>query len=137
MLNHKFIEHTADIKFQAFGRTIEEAFANSLIAMFSSMYEKKVERKYKHYVKIKGTDEKNLLYNFLEEFLFLFDSKGVFVSKVESIKIDREKMELECFVSGDVAKNYKIHTAIKAVTYNDMIIREEKGRWMIQVVLDV
>lgn len=136
-LKYKFLEHTADIKFQVFGRSLEEAFENALLAMFYSMYEKKVENKYQHKIKVKGNNIENLLYNFLEEFLYLFDSKGVFVSEVDDIKISLEKMEIECSFSGDLAKNYKLNTAIKAVTYNDMFIKESKGNWVIQIVLDV
>lgn len=134
---HKFIEHTADVKFQAYGRTLEEAFTNSLVAMFSSMYDGNVKSKYMHKVKVKGKDMESLLYNFLEEFIFLFDSKGIFVSKVEHLSIDKENFELECVVSGDLAENYNIQAYIKAVTYNDMEIKKIDGSWLIQVVLDI
>src|SRR3989344_5902493 len=36
---YKFLEHTADAKFQAFGATLEEAFSNAALAMFSVMTE--------------------------------------------------------------------------------------------------
>lgn len=134
--NHKFLPHTADIKFQAYGRTIEEAFSNALIAMSSAMYDGKVERVYMHKAKVKGKDIQNLLYNFLEEFIFLFDTKKMLVAKVEDIKIDLKKFELECTITGDNAEKYRIETALKAVTYNDMLIKQIDGKWMIQVVLD-
>jgi SHS2 domain-containing protein len=136
-IKKKTVQRSSKIKFQAFGKTIEEAFSNSLIAMFSSMYDEKVERKYSHKIKVKGKDIENLLYNFLGKFLFLFENKGIFVSSVDGIKIDLNNNELYCFVSGDVSKKYKIHTKVKSVNYNNMIIKEEKGLWMIQVVLDI
>ena len=136
-IKYKFLEHTADIKFQAFGESIEEAFANSLTAMFHSMYKKKVEKKHQSKIKVKGRDTENLLYNFLEEFLYMFDRKGIFLSKVDGIKIDRKKMQIECTFSWDSARKYKLNTAIKAVTYNDMFIKNNGRNWTIQVVLDV
>ncbi len=135
--NSKISENTTGIKLQAFGKTIEEAFSNSLIGMFSAMYEKKVKTKYSHKIKIKGKNLEELLYNFLKEFILLFNDKRIFVSKIEDMKIDLNKNELYCVVSGDLAKNYKIHTVIKSVTYNNMFVKEEKGKWMIQVLLGV
>jgi SHS2 domain-containing protein len=43
----KFLEHTADIKFQAFGKTKEEAFKNSAFAMFYSMNSGPIKEKSK------------------------------------------------------------------------------------------
>ncbi|MFC1682375.1 archease [Nanoarchaeota archaeon] len=40
-------------------------------------------------------------------------------------------------VCGDVAEEYEIHIDIKAVTYNEMFVRKENGKWVAQVVLDV
>ena len=35
MDKYKFFEHTADAKFQAYGKSVEEAFSNAALAMFS------------------------------------------------------------------------------------------------------
>jgi len=135
----KFLEHTADIKFNAFGKTLEEAFENSALAMFGSVSDDKIKSKKKFKFKVSGRDLESLLYNFLEEILFLFDTEEFFLSKVEKIKIDTEKLKLEAEVSGDEAKNYEIHLDVKAITYNEMFVKfdEKKKQWITQVVLDV
>ena len=76
MRKFKFLEHTADIKFQAYGKDIEEAFENSALAMFNSMYNSKIKDKEKFKIIVQGKDFESLLYNFLEELLFLLDSKN-------------------------------------------------------------
>ena len=38
---------------------------------------------------------------------------------------------------GDSLKNYKGLENIKAVTYHEMFIKQTKGKWVSQVVLDV
>ena len=136
-MKYKFLEHTADVKFQAFGETIEEAFENSAIAMFEVLHKGKVKNKKKVKISVNGRDFESLLYNFLEEFLVLFDSKRFFLSKIEKIKINKKKFKLEAEVSGDDSKNYEMNSYIKAVTYNEMFVKKEKGKWLIQVVLDV
>ncbi len=135
----KFIEHTADIKFQAFGKSLEDAFKNSALAMFNAMHDGKVKEKNIAKIKAEGKDFESLLYNFLEEFLVLFDSEGFFLSKIKKIKIDKKNFKVEAEAVGDDAENYEMHADVKAVTYNDMFVRYDKnsGKWIIQAVLDV
>ncbi|MDO8622691.1 MAG: archease [archaeon] len=131
-----FLEHTADVKFQAFGKNIEEAFSNSAFALREVMTEKaRIKDKIKKKIVVKGKDKEKLLYNFLEEFLVLFDSKEFVLSKIKRIKIEDNKLEAE--ISGDDARNYKFSNSVKAITYNQMLIKQEKGKWIVQVVLDV
>ncbi len=135
-MKFKFLPHTADIKFQAFGKTLEEVFENSALALFKSMYKKKVESKKKVKFSVEGNDLESLMYNFLEEFLYLFDAKGFIGSKVK-VKIDKIKTILKAEVSGDETKKYKIEMNIKAITYNEMFVKKIKNGFMAQVVLDI
>lgn len=136
-MRYQFLEHTADVKFQAFGKTIEEAFLNASLALKETILKGKVRisEKIKKKIKVSGKDKESLLYNFLEEFLFLLDSEGFIFSKVSKIKIKNN--ELTCEVIGDKTKNYKISNDVKAVTYNSMFVKKEKGKFIVQVVLDV
>lgn len=135
-MKFKFLEHTADIKFQAFGKSPEEAFSNSALALAEVMTKKtKINAKVKKKISVSGKDTGSLLYNFLEEFLFLFDSEGFILSKIEKIKIKDGKLEAE--VSGDSVRNYRISQDVKAITYNQMFVKKEKNKFITQVVLDV
>ncbi|MBS3108258.1 archease [Candidatus Woesearchaeota archaeon] len=137
MKKFKYLEHTADIKFQAFGDNLEKAFENSALAMFNAMYSGKIKPIIKKKIMVSGRDLENLLYNFLEEFLFLLDSEGFFLSKIAKIKLDKKKLELEAELIGDKAENYKIGLDVKAVTYNSMFVKKEKDKWVCQVLIDV
>lgn len=136
-MKYKFLKHTADMKFQAFGKTIEEMFENSALAMFSSMYNKKVKDVKKSKIKARGKDFESLLYNFLEELLVLFDGEEFFLSKVKSLKIDKKAFKLEAEVVGDAASKYPMSIGVKAITYHDIFVKKEKDKWVGQVVLDV
>ena len=133
----EFLEHTADIKFRAFGKTLEEVFENSALAISNIIYKEEIKEEKKLKIKVKGKDLESLLYNFLEEFLFLFDSENFLLSDVKSIKIDEKNLTAEAEVSGDDAKNYKINIGIKAITYNEMFVKKGKDGWETQVVVDV
>ena len=59
MQKYRFLLHTADAKFQAFGKTLEEAFRNAALATASLMWDPKtIEKKKNHQVEIAGNDLK-------------------------------------------------------------------------------
>ena|SRR3989344_1022746 len=133
---YKFLEHTADIKFQAFGKSLNRAFENSAIAMFRAMTNERIRAKNKKIIKIDGRDKESLLYNFLEELIFLLDTENFFLSKIK-VSIDAENQKLTADLFGDDVKKYQPHIDIKAVTYSEMFVKQERGKWVCQVVLDV
>lgn len=137
MKKFKFLEHTADIKFQAFGKSLEEVFENSALALFGVLCDGKVKEKKSFKINAKGEDFESLLYDFLEEFLVLFESENFLPSKIKNLKIDEKKFEISAEIVGDNSEKYEISNHIKAITYNEMFVRAENGKWISQVVLDV
>ncbi|MFH0978070.1 MAG: archease [Candidatus Woesearchaeota archaeon] len=136
-MRYEFFEHTADAKFRAYGKNLEEAFSNAAEAMFSVMVDcTKVKQTEEREISATGSDTKALLYNFLEELLFLLDSEGFFLHSVKSLKIKGN--DLVATVIGDAStEDYSTHGDVKAVTYNEMEIEEKKGHCFVQVVVDV
>ncbi|MBS3149213.1 archease [Candidatus Woesearchaeota archaeon] len=138
-MKYKFLEHTAEVKFQAFGKTIEEAFSNAVLATFSTMTNvKKIKPLQKEIIKLRSKSKESLLYDFIEELLFLLDTKGFIPAKIENLKITKnEEYKLKTIIFGDQAQNYDTHGHVKAITYSEMFIKEESGNVIVQVVLDV
>jgi len=135
-----FLNHTGEIKFRAIGRTFEEALVNSALATSSVMWDwEKVEKKIEYRVEVDGRDIKQLLVNFLEEILFLFDSQRFLLCSVENIRIKKKKSRhlLEAIFVGDkLHKKYRTKGNVKAITYSEMKIGRN-DHFIIQVVLDV
>jgi SHS2 domain-containing protein len=136
-MKFKILEHTADGKFKAFGKSLEEAFSSSSLAMLSLMTKDRIKEKIKKKINVKGKDKEQLLYNFLEEILFLLDSENFILSKVKKIKINQEKVGLTCEITGDKVKDYEVFGNVKAITYNSMFIKKQKNKFIIQVVVDM
>lgn len=143
-MKYKFLEHTADIKFQAFGNSLEEVFENSALAIQEIITQKiKIKSVIKKKIKVNGKDKEALLYDFLEEFLFLLDSEGFVLSKINRLNIKEKsgRYELGAEVIGDKASNYKFTNNVKAITYNEMKVEKKKikgkDKFICQVVVDV
>jgi len=135
-----FLPHTADAKFKAFGKTLEKKFENAALAMASVMFDcGKIKPALKKRIAVKGADLKALLYNWLEELLYLVDAKGFILNSVKQMKIKQEKKgySLAATVAGDKYKTSydKVATGtdVKAVTYQQMEITDK----YVQVVVDV
>jgi SHS2 domain-containing protein len=140
MKPYEFLDHTADEKFRAYGETIEESFSNAALATYAIMTDvSKVKPKLGHVIDIKASKMETLLYEFLEEFIFLTDTEAFLLSEVTTIKIknNRGYFELSAEVKGDNAKGYEISTQIKSPTYHEMEIGEIDGLKYVQVVVDI
>jgi SHS2 domain-containing protein len=143
-INFEFLEHTADAKFRAYGKTFEEALKSAAKATIAVMTDiAKISPKSTKKIIAEANTKEALLYDFLEEIIYLVDTEGFLLCNVKKITItsgiDSEtyKYVLKAELAGDLATKYDVHTYIKAVTYNDMKIDEKKGKVMIQVVLDI
>lgn len=132
-----FLPKTADAKFLATGKNLAEALTNSASAMFFLMVKEKVAEKTEKEIKVSAEDIEHLCVKFLDELLFLIDSEEFILSKIKKIKIEKNG---ECFLSavvfGDNLRNYTFREVVKAVTFNELKITEEKEKTTIQMVLD-
>ena len=53
------------------------------------------------------------------------------------VKISIDRNILRATATGDDATDYKFTNDVKAITYNQMFVKEEAGKVVVQVVLDV
>ena len=138
-MKYKFLEHTADIKFQISGKTINEIFENSVLAVAEYVSRgKKIKTVKGKVVNVSGNDLESLFYNFLDELVYLIDAEN-FVAAKAKVTIFGYNLKAELF--GDSTNNYKDLDHIKAATYAEMYIRKVKfgseEAWEAQAVLDV
>ncbi len=137
MKKYEFLEHTADVKFKAYGDNLEEAFENAIIATFDSMTDvSKIKSNYEKIIRIKNNDDKKkLLYDLLDEVIFIMDSESFLVCNVSILLEDGL---LKATLKGDYQEDFKydVHTYIKSVTYNEMEIDINQAV-TIQVVHDI
>ncbi len=141
MKQYEYFPHTADMRFRSYGKTLEEAFANASLAMFNIMIEtEKVSPQLERKISVHAKEKESLLFDFLGKFLFLLDSENFALNKVESIEIEKKEDAyfLNAVILGDeLCEKYETKTQVKAITYNEMQIRQENGIWVISAVVDV
>jgi SHS2 domain-containing protein len=136
-MGYKFLEHTADVMFEAEGKTKEELFIECSKALNETIYgDINIVEQIVKKIEIKAEDLEGLLYKFLEEFLFLLDAEGLIFKKIQNLKIDENNFSLTATLKGDKAENYHFTNDVKAITSNNLKIEKQK-LYKSTMVLDV
>lgn len=80
-----------------------------------------------------------MLCDFLEEFLFLFETKGFLLSSIKNLNIEEKSGAyfLKGDFFGDKADGYELDNHVKAITYNEMFVKQVDDKFICQVVVDV
>jgi SHS2 domain-containing protein len=138
----KFLDHPSDVYVEVRAKSLKEAFALGGMAVYEVMTDvSRVRKKEKIEVTVEGFDLYSLLYNWLEELIYLFDSKGFLGSevKVEEVVERDEGFKLKAVIIGERydANRHESKTAIKAATYHLMEIKREDDEYVVRFVLDI
>tara|TARA_Y100000310_G_C20445258_1_gene698077 strand:- start:4 stop:417 length:414 start_codon:yes stop_codon:yes gene_type:complete len=137
-MSFEYLPHTADVKFKAKGKDLNEVFSSSALATYNVLIDvKKIKLNEKRKIEVESKNKESLLYDFLERLIILIDSEDFIGGKVNKLKISKNNTKLEAEIIGDDVSNYDTHGDIKAATYADMEIVEKKGNCYAIVVLDI
>ena len=134
----RYIEHPSDVGFEAYGTTLEELFANAALAMYSFMTDvDAIDTTEDREVTVQAEDLYSLMFDWLDELLFLFESESLVMKHFE-ITVDDSTFSIKGTCRGGTfdPERHEAGIIIKAVTYNMMEV-EKNARWHARVVLDV
>jgi len=140
-MKYEYLDHTADVQLHAWGDNLQECFEQVAVAMFGYMTEiDKVEKRGYMDLEASGSDNSNLLYNYLDELLYSFCVEPNFIaSKVEILNFDKVNFSIKCRAYGepfDIAKHPQ-GTEVKAITYSNMQVWDEPDHHEIFVIIDI
>ncbi len=130
------------MQFVAYGRTLNELFENCAFAMFEGMMlEIKVEEKFERMGNLTSENLTDLLHDFLNELLFIFETEHlVFKKFIVDIK-KNGNYNLNFTAIGDKSENYVIDVGIKGITYHELSVekKEIEGEifWTANVLCDI
>jgi len=139
---YRFLEHVTDAFVEAWGETLEEAFSQAGLALFDTMLDvESVQTKTNIEIRTNGHDEKELLYNYLEELLLLFEIKQLALGSftVSSIASTQAEIRLKGKVAGEPYDHAKHDgkVEVKGITYHLMEIERQPGKVTVRFLLDL
>ena len=142
---YEYFDVTADIGFYAYGDSLEEAYENAGLAMFDVVTDvSEVKETETREFEVVSEDLVSLLYDYLEELLFLQDTEFLFFSRfdIDIERIDDDSFEnyrLSCMAKGEKI-DWDVHSRrseVKAITFHKMCVREENGTFKLRAILDL
>ena len=129
---------TADLLVAATGKTLGEAFAQIALGMFNMMTPLEgIKDKEAFTLTAEGKDLESLLFNLMDEFLFINDTEFLVPNMVQ-VTVDHENLTALAVCSGErfSAATHEVGIQIKAVTYHMMEIQKTPEGWYVRMVFD-
>lgn len=135
MTDYEVLEHKADLKIRAFGKTKEDLFLNMLKGMSDFQKSDLIKvKKVKRGIEVSSSDPSALLVDFLSEILSSGQINKETYPKVNFKKFTNKEIEAEIF--GQKVKRFG--EDIKAVTYHELDLHQsEDGIWEATVLFDI
>ena len=134
VLRFKQIDHPSDVGIIAYGKDRKEIFENAAYGMFSIIADlNTVEAAQSLKVKVEANDPEELLVNWLNELLYIFETKKMLCKEFRIKKMDNKKLEAEVIGEEINPARQTLYSAIKAATYNQLQIGENQAK----IVFDI
>ena len=138
MKRFEILDHTADIGIIVYGENLKSLFENAGEAFFHLITDlKKVRLRTERKIEIGGESLERLMVDWLNELLYLHDVENLLFKRfnVESVGEEglRAKVKGEFFQEGV----HVIKTGVKAVTYHQLEVRQEKEGWRARIIFDL
>jgi SHS2 domain-containing protein len=146
LAGYEYLDHTADVQLHAGDKDMKGALEQLVVSMFGYMtsletvgIDQELSNQVGLNVKVEGHDLESLVFNFLDEWLFIFHSSYFIVKKINITILDLDKFTITSTAKGekiDLSKHSQ-GTEIKAITYSNMQIKETPHRCDLWVIVDI
>ena len=135
MQKFRLIEHTADIGLTAYGKTLDEAFANAAYGMFSIMADlRSVAEKESRNVELKQAEMETLLFDWLNSLLYFFDVEALLFKRFD-VRLFDNSLEAVCYGEKYDPSRHHLKLGVKSATYHMLSVDREKSQ--VRVIFDV
>lgn len=135
----EYLEHTADIKFRAYGQSPDEALGNAALALIGAMTDTtKVRIQENWKVELRAPDIEQLAYSWLNEIVFLFETESAVFSNFDVKVTKNGEWRLQATIGGERINlgRHAFDNEVKAVTLHEFAVKKNDV-WCVQTVLDV
>jgi len=129
------IAHTADVGIAAYGKSMDDLFANAAAGMFSLITDLRGVRAVGEYrVKLKADTPEDLMVAWLSELLFMHETQRLLFKRFD-VKVKRSALDAK--IEGEVMDRgrHRLHMVVKAVTYHMIEVNPKKG--IARVIFDI
>jgi SHS2 domain-containing protein len=136
---YRLLDHTGDLALVVRAADLPRLFDAATRALFDVILDvRKVEPKDTVRVEIEGAvDREDLLVRFLSELLFLHDAQGWLFCGARIRSIADTGLRAEAVGERFDPGRHAIERQVKAVTYHELLLSEDRDGWSARLVLDL
>ncbi len=135
---YETFEHTADLGLRVRALDLDSLFAEAAEALFSAAVENlnEVRPTQRHDVQLSGEDRVYLLFDWLNELLYQFDTKHVLFSRFE-VHVDDHGLKGSAWGEPIDESRHALAHEIKAITYHGLRLEPAEGGWLAEIIVDI
>jgi SHS2 domain-containing protein len=135
---YETFEHTADLGLRAQAADLDTLFAEAGRALFSAVVEDlgTVEPRELVEIRIDGVDHEYLLFDWLNELLYRFDSGHVLFSRFE-VRVGADGLDATAWGERVDESRHALGHEVKAITYHELKVRQDADGWLAEVIVDI
>ena len=135
---YRILDHTGDIGIRVWGKTLPILFSHAGWAMFDLItFAKRIKPEKDREISVTAPDREALLVAWLGELLYTFETQNMVFSKFEIYKFSDTCLEARIWGEPFQETRHLLKLQIKAVTYHQLRIWQERGLWKAEVIFDI
>ncbi|RME79746.1 MAG: archease [Methanobacteriota archaeon] len=133
---YTFLEHTADIKIRAEGKSLADAIEGALNGL-ASVIRGEDTREDGEELEIDVNEEflEDAVVMAMEQLLVKCEVEKFSPSQVKVLEVEEQPYHINAIALGKRVD--EVETIVKAITYHQLKIEEKEGKYIIEVVLDI
>jgi SHS2 domain-containing protein len=129
---YRWVEHTGELELHVQASTLAGVFGDALAALAELLAEGAGDERIRHELALEAPDPAALLAEFLEEVVFLAETRDFVPERARALDVDGRR--LHAILEGSVGSPPHL---VKAVTYHGLKVRREDDGFHARAVLDV
>jgi SHS2 domain-containing protein len=134
----RILEHTADVGFEAFGRTREEAFAQAACALMYLITDTDaLAATQTTEIRVAASTPPDLLVNWLSEVLYLHETERLLLRDFRVHHLTDQSLTATAYGEQYDATRHRIRLQVKAITYHQLALEPLADGWRAQVYVDI
>jgi SHS2 domain-containing protein len=135
---HETFDHTADLGLRIRAADLDALFVEAAQALFETIVDDlaTVQPLQRLELELQGDDREYLLFDWLNELLFRWDSEHLLLSRFE-VKVDEAGLKGSAWGEPLDRARHTLGHEVKAITYHDLRVERSGAGWLAEVIVDI
>ncbi|MGH7807926.1 MAG: archease [Thermodesulfobacteriota bacterium] len=135
---YEILDHTADVCVRVYGKSFNELIKNAAYAMMDLVTDReKIKTSKQIEIRAEGQTKEELLVHWLQEILFLHQTKKMVFRDFEVNMISKTTIKGKALGEQIDLEKHELFSDIKAVTYHNLKVESLDDRLKVEIVFDI